>query len=84
MTLWRRIAIRCVVIGDSNTQGKAKMKLSIERRKQLAERIEQKIGDMLRDEGILMDGYMCREVDSVAIKLAHDAVIKKQELARTT
>ena len=60
-----------------------KMKLSIEQRKQLASRIEQKIGDMLRDEGVLMDGYMVREVESVSSKLAHDAVLKKKELAGT-
>lgn len=59
------------------------MKLSIEQRKQLASRIEQKIGDMLRDEGVLMDGYMVREVESVANKLAHDAVLKRKELAGT-
>lgn len=55
------------------------MKLSVEQRKQLADRIEQKIGDMLRDEGILMDGYMLREVESVSAKLAHDAVMKQKE-----
>tara|TARA_R110000868_G_scaffold389115_1_gene658280 strand:+ start:2273 stop:2455 length:183 start_codon:yes stop_codon:yes gene_type:complete len=59
------------------------MKLSIEQRKQLADRIEQKIGDMLRDEGILLDGYMCREVESVSSKLAHDAVMKQKELQET-
>lgn len=59
------------------------MKLSIEQRKQLAGRIEQKIGDMLRDEGILMDGYMLREVESVSAKLAHDAVMKQKELQET-
>jgi hypothetical protein len=59
------------------------MKLSIEQRKQLAERIEQKIGDMLRDEGVLLDGYQLREVESVALKLAHDAVLKKKELVET-
>ena len=59
------------------------MKLSIEQRKQLADRIEQKIGDMLSDEGVLMDGYMLREVESVAAKLAHDAVMKKKELQET-
>ena len=76
--------MQCVVRGTSHNKGKRKMKLSIEQRKQLADRIEQKIGDMLRDEGVLMDGYMLREVESVASKLAHDAVMKKQELARTT
>jgi hypothetical protein len=59
------------------------MKLSIEQRKQLASRIEQKIGDMLRDEGVLMDGYMMREVESVSSKLAHDAVMKQKELVET-
>lgn len=59
------------------------MKLSIEQRKQLADRIEQKIGDMLRDEGVLLDGYMLREVESVASKLAHDSVMKQKELAET-
>ena len=55
------------------------MKLSIEQRKQLADRIEQKIGDMLREEGVLLDGYMVREVESVASKLAHDAVLKRSD-----
>lgn len=55
-----------------------------EQRKQLAERIEQKIGDMLRDEGVLLDGYMLREVDSVASKLAFDAVLKREKEARQT
>ena len=55
------------------------MKLSIEQRKQLADRIEQKIGDMLRDEGVLLDGYMLREVESVSLKLAHDAVMKRND-----
>jgi len=59
------------------------MKLSIAQRKQLAERIEQKIGEMLRDEDVLMDGYMCREVESVASKLAHDALMKQKELVDT-
>jgi hypothetical protein len=60
------------------------MKLSIEQRKQLADRIEQKIGDMLRDEGVLLDGYMLREVERVASKLSHDSVMKKKELVGTT
>ena len=57
--------------------------MTTQQRKQLADRIEQKIGDMLRDEGVLMDGYMLREVESVSLKLAHDAVLKKKELVET-
>ena len=71
------------LVGFNTTNGKRKMKLSIEQRKQLADRIEQKIGDMLRDEGVLMDGYMLREVESVSSKLAHDSVMKQKELQET-
>jgi hypothetical protein len=68
---------------NETNERQTNMKLSIEQSKQLAFRIEQKIGDMLREEGVLLDGYMVREVESVANKLAHDAVMKQKELAGT-
>lgn len=59
------------------------MKLTSEQRERLSASWEQKIGDMLRADGILLDGYMCREVESVSAKLAHDAVMKQKELQET-
>jgi hypothetical protein len=56
--------------------------MTAEQRKQPAERIEQKIGDMLRGQGVLMDGYMKREVESVAANLAFKA-IEQKELVET-
>jgi len=54
-------------------------------RKQMAERLEEKLGDMLRDEGVLLDGYQLRELETIAKKLAFEAVMKREkELAETT
>jgi AmiR/NasT family two-component response regulator len=53
-------------------------------REKLAADLEQEIGDLLRAKGILMDGYMCREVEATASKLAFDAVLKRDKEARQT
>jgi hypothetical protein len=70
------------VVFGCNKQGKT---MTSQQRKQLAERLEQKIGDMLRAEGIAMDGFMCREVDDMAKTLAAKAILKRERtLAETT
>lgn len=51
--------------------------MTSEERMRLAIILEQEIGDMLRKRAILMDGYMLREVESIAGKLAFDAVAKR-------
>lgn len=72
--------MRPVVRGTLTQQGKRKM--TTQQRKQLAGRIEQEIGDLLRAKQIKMDGYMCREVETIAKKLAFDAILKREpELA---
>lgn len=50
-----------------------------QQRQKLASDLEHEIGDMLRKKGILLDGYMLREVESIAGKLACDAVEKKHK-----
>jgi hypothetical protein len=55
-----------------------------EQRKELADRIEQKMGDMLREEGIAMDGFMCREVDDMAKTLAAKAILKRERELQET
>ena len=57
--------------------------MTTEQRKKLASDLEHEIGDLLRAKGVLLDGYMCREVEATASKLAYDAVMKKKELAET-
>ena len=57
--------------------------MTTQQREKLSTDLEQEIGDLLRAKGVLMDGYMCREVEATASKLAYDAVMKKKELAET-
>lgn len=52
-------------------------------RKHMAERLEEKLVDMLREEGVLLDGYQLRELETIAKKLAFEAVMKKTELQET-
>jgi len=60
------------------------MTLSTEQREKLATELEQEIGDLLRAKQIKMDGYMVREVETIASKLAFDAILKREpELSET-
>lgn len=64
---------------DSDNKNESENKMTNDQREKLATELEQEIGDLLRAKGIVMDGYMCREVESAAAKLAFDAIEKKQK-----
>ena len=48
-------------------------------RETLAIELEQEITEILKARQIAMDGFLCREVESVAIKLASKAIMKKHD-----
>jgi hypothetical protein len=53
--------------------------MTSQEREKLSTELEQEIGELLRKKNVLLDGYMLREVESIASKLAFDAVEKKHK-----
>jgi hypothetical protein len=58
--------------------------MTTQQREKLATELEQEIGDLLRAKQIKMDGYMCREVETIASKLAFDAILKREKELQET